>query len=277
LLLLNWYKLGVDAFKTEKFPVVIFVPGMGEERQKYTILCEELVSQGYVVLVLDQPYVANFVKLSDGRRVVLTLKDVWELPRDRDYRYQYYDDAMIGAIGDVVYILDHLEEINEKELGGICSGEVILMGHSFGGNVAHTLGFRDERIRAVVDIDSKITERKIFGRVGVPPNLEGKPVLFIRGMMQYQEEGVLDELAKISNSTIWAPDVQHSAFSDQAYFANKIQDFGKQGFLSDFLNWFFKRGPHWASFDTDLGGKEVDAWFAEYRDRVVGWLKEQGD
>lgn len=262
-----------DSFNSQKFPVIIFVPGMGEERQKYTILCEELASQGYVVLALDEPYVANLVKFPDGTKVGLTFKDVWNLPRDRDYRYQYYDDAMAGAIEDVIYILDHLKEIDVKELGGICSEYVILMGHSFGGNVAHTLGFDDERIKAVVDIDSKITERKIFGRVGVPPNSGGKPVLFIRGMMQYQEEGVMDELAKISNSTIWAPYVQHSAFSDQAYFAAKIQDFGKQGFSVDIINWFFKRGPHWSNVDTELGGRDADIWFAEYRSQVVEWLK----
>lgn len=270
-----WAKLNADPIESKKFPLVIFIPGLGEERQKYTILCEELASYGYIVLVLDEPYISNFVKFPNEAKVVLTLSDVWNLPKDRDYRYQYYDDAMDVAIKDVAYLLNHLKEIDSKEIGGIWDQEIILMGHSFGGNVAHTLGFQDDRINAVVDIDSKITERKIFGRIGVPPNPSKKPILFIRGMMQYQEEGVLDELAKINNSTIWAPNVEHSAFSDQAYFAGKIQDFGKQTFLINFLNWFFKRGPHWSRIDTNLGDKNVDDWFAEYRKYMIDWLNSQ--
>ena len=62
------------------------------------------------------------------------------------------------------------------------------MGHSIGGNIAHIKGFSDRRIRAVIDIDSKITERKIYERMAVPPNAHAKLVLFIRGMMQYQDD-----------------------------------------------------------------------------------------
>lgn len=188
---------------SQKFPVIIFVPGLGEERQKYTILCEELASQGYIILAVDQPYVANFVKFPDGTKIGLTLKNVWKIPRDRNYRYQYYDEAMAGCIKDIEYILSHLSEMNAAELGGMCNTDhIILMGHSFGGNVAHTLGFKNERIKVVIDIDSKITERQIFGRIGVPPNLTGKPVLFIRGMMQYQEN-VGNQLIVLSLIHYW--------------------------------------------------------------------------
>lgn len=266
-------KPNAECLPSQKFPLIIFIPGLGEERQKYTILCEELASQGYIVLTVDQPYVANFVIFPDNTKITLTLQDIWKMPRDRNYRYQYYDEAMAGCIKDVDYILNHLNEIDAEILENICNtNSIILMGHSFGGNVAHTLGFKDKRIKAIVDIDSKITEREIFGRIGVPQNLIGKPVLFIRGMMQYQED-VGDQLTKIQSATIWKPFVQHSAFSDQAYFAAKIEGFGAQGFLSNLINWFFKCGPHWNNIDTNLGGQEIDFWFAQYRYYIVDWLR----
>jgi pimeloyl-ACP methyl ester carboxylesterase len=255
------------------FPLIIFIPGLGGERQKYTILCEELASYGYIVISLDQPYVSNYVQFTDGTKVVLAFKDAWKVPKDRDYRYKYYNEAMAAAIKDIEYMLSSIDNISSKELNGVIDKEnIILMGHSFGGNIAHTLGFQDERVKAVIDIDSKITERQIYGRIGIPPNPLGKPVLFIRGMMQYQEE-VGDQLSKITNSTIWEPNVEHSAFSDNAYFAAKIPNFGKLSFISDFSNWFFKKGPHFSNIDTNIGGKDIDDWYSEYCSTIVKWLK----
>lgn len=75
--------------------------------------------------------------------------------------------------------------------------------------------------------------------------------------MQYQE-AVGDQLSRITNSSIWEPTVEHSAFSDNAYFAAKIPNFCKPSFLSEFSNWFFKKGPHFSSIDTNLGGKYID-------------------
>lgn len=256
-----------------KFPLIIFIPGRGNEREKYTILCEGLASQGYIVVSMDQPYVANFVHFPSHEKITLTLKDVWNLPRDRNYRYAYDDRAIDGAIGDISYLLGHME-ILEKQ-GISCKKEsIILMGHSLGGNVAHIMGFKDKRIRAVVDIDSKITERKIFGRVGVPPNTAGKPVLFIRGMMQYQED-VKDQLNSIKNATVWSPEVEHSAFSDDAYFSEKIPGYGQSHFLALAWNWLWKKGPHFSNIDTNLGGKKADDLFKEYLSYVTSWLNKQ--
>lgn len=133
------------------------------------------------------------------------------------------------------------------------------------------MDFEDERIKMIVDIDSKITERKIFGHIGVSPNVKHKPVLFIRGMRQYQEN-VGDQLEKVQNATIWAPNVDHSAFSDDAYFTNKIPDFGRQGVFADAFTWFFKKGPYFSNVDTNLGEYEVETWFTDYRKTIVEWL-----
>lgn len=264
-------KPNAKPLKEQKCPVILAIPGRGGERQTSTILYEDLASHGYVVLAFDQPYVANFVKFPDGTKIVLTFQDVWKLPRDRDYRYAYDDEVITHTIKDIQYLLNNFAKFNIQTLAGICDdSRIVLMGHSLGGNVAHIFGFQDSRIKAVIDVDSKITERKVFRRIGVPPNPSGKPVLFIRGMMQYQED-VGDQLTKITNATIWSPFVEHSAFGDEAYFAAHIPNYG-MGFWQSLYNWFFKKGPYFSNIGTNLGSKSANAWFVEYRKYVVNWL-----
>jgi hypothetical protein len=260
---------GALIIQDRKFPVIISLPGRGNVRQQNTILYEALASHGYVVITMDQPYVTNFVKFLDGTKINLTFKDVWNLPRDRDYRYAYDDEIIASAIKDIDFVLEHFQDF-----GNISSSfdakNIILMGHSIGANIAQIKGFADKRIKAIVDIDSKITERAVFGRIGVHPNPEAKPVLFIRGMLQYQED-VGGQLTKIPNSTIWSPKVQHSAFSDEAYFAAKIPNYG-MGFWCSLYHWVFKKGPCFSTTDTSLGGYTVNEWFAKYPEYIVTWL-----
>lgn len=261
-----------EPFKNKKFPLIIFVPGLGATRQQYTILCEELASHGYVIFSIDQPFVSSFVKFPDETSIVLTKRDAWKVGRDRDYRYKYFDEALEEGIKNIVFIMDNLDGLNIKEVGNIIDkNAIILMGHSFGGNIAHILGFKDDRIKAVVDIDSKITERAIGGKIGVTANIKNKPVLFIRAMLQYQED-VGSQLTKITEATLWEPEVQHSAFSDNAYLAVKIKDFGYDSFISRTFNWFFKRGPHFSKIDTNIGTKDSNKWFKEYTSFIINWL-----
>ena len=117
---------------------------------------------------------ANFVKFPDGTKINLTFKDVWNLSQDRDYRYAYDDEIIASAIKDIDFVLNHLEAF-----GNISSAfdtkNIVLMGHSIGANIAHIKGFADWRIQAIVDMDFKITERAVFGRIDVHTNLDDKP------------------------------------------------------------------------------------------------------
>jgi dienelactone hydrolase len=256
-----------------RFPVIIFVPGLGGIRQDYTIICEELASHGYVVLSFDQPYVSNFVRFPDGSVIMPTFYDLWKVKSDRDYRYRYYDEAMKITIEDIKCLLDRLVHLSREYFNKLLDcNRVGIMGHSFGGNVAHTLGFIDPRVKAIVDIDSKITEREIFGRIGVPPNLHSKPVLFIRASLQYQEN-VGDQLFKISNATVEIFSVEHSAFTDKAFFVKKIKSFGEQCWLSQFWNYLFKITPPFFPVDTDVREENIDKWFVILKKRLVNWLK----
>lgn len=256
-------------------PLIIFIPGLGHGRQDYTILCEELASHGFIVLALDQPYVTNFVRFIDGTTCVPTFYDLWKVSRDRDYRYNYYDEAMDAAIADIRFLLNNLDTINRQHCANsLDKKRIAIMGHSFGGNVAHTIGFEDKHIRAVVDIDSKITERPIHGTIGVPTNNAEKPVLFIRGMLQYQEANIIDQLNAISHSTVWAPEVEHSAFSDNVFLAQKIPSLKNKGLVSKIWNWFFKRGPFFDIVDCSTGSYSLDEWITEYRKQVTAYLNK---
>ena len=254
------------------FPVILFLHGLGNVRQSYTILCEEIASHGYVVLSFDEPYVASFVRFPDNSKVTVTFHDAWYLPRDRDFRYQYYDEAMKTAIQDFGFVVDHLSELNHQYFSGMLNPSLIVAaGHSFGGNVAHTFGFQDRRVSAVLDIDSKITDRKINGILGVPPNPEKKPVLFIRGTRQYQE-AVGDSLQKVQNSEVKNFNVEHSAFHDNAFLTRKIPGMERETAFTMLWTWLFKTGPHFDPVDTDLGGQDVAEWFQKLNEEMVTWL-----
>ena len=57
------------------YPVLIFLEGLNGLRQMNTFQVEELVSHGYIVAAVDQPYTAAEVVFSDGRQVGGLSKD----------------------------------------------------------------------------------------------------------------------------------------------------------------------------------------------------------
>lgn len=264
--------LAADPLVHKAFPTLFFIPGRGNGSQYYTILLENLASHGYVVIGFDQPYVSNYVSFANDSSIVLSLKDVWKVPRDRDYRYRYDDEVIKGYIGDVDFLLAHLSLLG-KFSHLIDTSNLFLVGHSLGGNVAHIKGFEDDRFKGVIDIDSKITDREVYGRVGVPSNKMEKSVLFIRGMLQYQE-AVGSQLHQVPKATVWEPKVEHSAFADKSFLMEHIKGFGQHGFVYRFYNWLFHRGPHWDSLDSNTGDYTTEEWYKTYCQHVVDWLEK---
>lgn len=63
---------------------------------------------------------------------------------------------------------------------------------------------------------------------------------------------------KTTTVTLWKPDVEHSAFSDDAYFAAKIPGYGEKSSLKEIVYWFFKKGPYFSKVDTNLAERKVD-------------------
>ena len=159
------------------YPVVMFSAGYGLDRDSATVLVEDLVSHGYLVVTVDHPHDAGEVQFPDGHVVPVGLPA--DTPED--------DVRAIGLrMADVRFTLDRLSTVNAGRnpsveggplpaglAGALDLGRVAVIGHSLGGATsAHLLN--DPRVRAGANLDGGI-----FG----PPLWDGsdKPFLFFLG------------------------------------------------------------------------------------------------
>lgn len=259
----------------DNYSLIIFIPGFGEERQKYTILCEELASHGYIILSLDQVGVSNFIKFSD---CILTpsLLHLYKITYDRSYRYGYFDKSIQKALENIDYVLSHIDFLQNRLDGGINIhyDKIILMGHSFGGNVVRIASSKYQNVSKVIDIDSKVSELPIYNIIGINNEDIKKPTLFIRGNLQYQEEFVkyISQIKKNPLVDIWQPNVEHSAFSDQCYLANTLVHYRASNIVNNVLAMIFKLGPFFNSIDTKIDTMSVTEWYRKYTQYILDYL-----
>ena len=135
------------------------------------------------------------------------------------------------------------------------------MGHSFGGNVSLREGFKNPTIKAIIDVDSKLTER-----INLPENTNNKPVLFIRSN-EYQDY-VGDRLKHVPNAHIINFDAKHSSFEDIAYLAPTVPNQGNQSLLAKAWHFLAHKGPFMEHVGTGLGHYRKEDWFKLYTKTV---------
>lgn len=126
------------------YPVLIFLAGNGGFRQVNTFQVEELVSHGYVVAAIDQPYAFATVVFPDGRRAAYDTR-----MRDRAFK----DRLLPHLAQDVGFTLDQLTAVDAADPNGILTGRldlrhVGLFGHSLGGIVGAEACRQEPRLRA---------------------------------------------------------------------------------------------------------------------------------
>ncbi|QGY42848.1 prolyl oligopeptidase family serine peptidase [Maribellus comscasis] len=110
----------------EKYPLVIYIPGMNGFSFENHMLCEEIAKQGYVVISFNS-------KGSDKR---------WMEPNTIDYENQ---------IRDVQFLIAETNNLSFVDNSKIC-----LVGHSIGGYVNILTKIRDNRISSLVSLDGSI-------------------------------------------------------------------------------------------------------------------------
>ena len=151
------------------YPVVLFLEGLNGFRQMNTFQVQELVSHGYVVAGIDQPYVAASVQFPDGHHVVGLTKAQLE-----PFTQQSLAPAATAPIlhgrplpqgtipylaHDVSFTLDRLAALDDRDPLGILTGRLDLhhvgiFGMSMGAIVAGEACRTDLRLTACLMLDA---------------------------------------------------------------------------------------------------------------------------
>ena len=152
------------------YPVLIYLEGLGCFRQMNTFLLEELVSHGYVVVAIDQPYTATDVVFPDGRQAeglpfeqTKPLARQSFLPAERapTLNGRTFQEGIVPYLAqDVSFALDRLAVLNQADPNGILSGRLDLQragifGPSGGGLVGgDACRLETRRLRACLFLDA---------------------------------------------------------------------------------------------------------------------------
>lgn len=154
------------------YPVLIFMEGLTGFRQMNTFQVEELVSHGYIVVAIDQPYVAASVVLPDGRQVAGLSKDRMDVLIQQSVNPVEKAPVLNGRTlkagivpylaQDATFTLDQLEVVNKADPKDILTGRLDLQragtfGVSLGGVVVGEACRLEPRLRACLVMDAPMT------------------------------------------------------------------------------------------------------------------------
>lgn len=156
------------ATERPNYPVLIFLSGTSGGRHANTVQVENLVSHGYIVVGLDQPYTAASVIFPDGRQITgwtdarltplynQSLSPVEPAPTLNGVALK--DGIIPYLTQDVRFTLDQLTALNKADPNGILTGRLDLQragifGHSLGGMIASEACHTDSRLKACLMMD----------------------------------------------------------------------------------------------------------------------------
>lgn len=140
----------------QKPPVIVFEPGGGTSRLFYSLLPQELASQGFTVITIDHPYEADIVDFLDGDVILRDPGIKYPTgPNDTD-AFPLFARMLDIRADDISFVLD---TFNLTEVGAT--------GHSFGGAATATAMRKDSRIKGGLNLDGAM-----FGTV-VNSGLDG--------------------------------------------------------------------------------------------------------
>ena len=165
------------------YPVLIYLTGIGGFRSVSTFQVEEVVSHGYIVVGIDQPYAAASVVFPDGHQINA-------LPKTRMDPFTYQSlspvanapmlngkalkDGIIPYFAqDVSFTLDQLTALDKADPNGILTRRLDLervgtFGVSLGAMVASEACHMDSRLKACLMMDAAMPADVVQARLRQP-------------------------------------------------------------------------------------------------------------
>jgi len=167
-----------------KFPLLVFVPGLGGTSFGYTVLIEDLVSHGYAVASIEVPYNAPLV-FPDGRILERYREPIPPgLTPDEGFKRMV---AMAGrgiteGAEDVRFVLDKLTAMQKQRTSPVMAalnlGKVVAIGHSAGAASIARACQLDARFKACVDLDGGMVPVSALPDFGDGATMK-QPLLFL--------------------------------------------------------------------------------------------------
>ncbi|MFL0269330.1 alpha/beta hydrolase family protein [Candidatus Clostridium radicumherbarum] len=166
------------------YPIIIYSPGLGMDRDSLIYNIEKLVSEGYIVITLGHIYDADFTILPDGGIIE-------QANHIANSTFEEKEQLINIRKEDVLFLLDELRILNSKDeliKEKLDLNKIGILGHSLGGAAIFKAALEDTRIKAVVMLDGSLQYFNLTKDI-----LEGKrlniPFLnFRRGTIDYEEE-----------------------------------------------------------------------------------------
>jgi len=177
------------------YPVLIFLTGLTGFRQSNTFQVENLVSYGYIVVGIDQPYTAAVVTFPNGQQITGWTRDRMQpliqqslspVANAPTVNGQVLTQGIIPYLAqDVSFTLDQLTALNKADPNGLLNGRLDLQhvgafGVSLGAMIAGEACHTDARLRACLMMDAAMPADVVQAGLRQPAMWLTRPASFMQ-------------------------------------------------------------------------------------------------
>lgn len=238
-----------------RYPVLIFLEGLSGFRQMNTFQVDELVSHGYIVVGLDQPYAAASVVFPDGRQMTGWTRDRMQPLIDQSTSPTANTPMVNGralASGvvpyfaqDVAFAVDQLTTLDKADPDGHLTGRLDLervgvFGVSLGAIVAGEACHEDIRLKACLMMDAAMPADVVHAGLEQP------------SMWLTRDAGTM-RLERARNGTWPESAVREALTSMQAVFAKSLPGDGYVIQVRGMFHLDLTDAPIWTPVAPGLG------------------------
>ena len=248
------FEKALPSYLRQRFPVLLFSHGLGENTARYSSILEELASYGYVVAAIDHTYDNQGTVCPDGR--ILRQSDKWgrAFSGSQAEQERFIIERLNVLVADVSFVLNQLEELNDQKAGmfngKLDASHVGFFGHSLGGAIAALVCQKDRRFKACLNMDGMPTSQALISDPALglerpfmfltenpsPTELELERRALTRSEYEERDRArrrrmfhLLDTL-KVESYVVLIRGVEHSSFSDHRKLLQTIRDYTRAFF-----------------------------------------------
>jgi len=222
----------------ETYPLIIFSHGLGGNRTQNTIMVEELVSHGYVVIGIEHAYDANVSVFNNGDIADYRSGINYERRNNQRLTPEEFWDIRLPQLktraADVSFVLDQIESGNfpSNIIDIIDFNKIGIFGHSFGGATSIYSSYSDSRIDVCINLDGWM--------VVVPENIIDEGInqdFMYLGQLKWDDKLNYEKLDKFIQSNnnslkILIPGTTHYDYSDTPHMSRAARLLKKSGQLN---------------------------------------------